>query len=215
MALIEGNFTSDFRTPGGTSTSFSHTQNTGSDGALVVFLTSYAYNVSSITYGGQSLTLVEQSTPSIGNDKWSVWEITSPPTGSNTLTITYGGPIWDTVSSAVYSFTGSGGVGNWSVNNTGAVDQTTNVTISNNSMIVGVGISQDSSISIEIPTGTAVPADWNHNIGQTIKGGISPSLTSGSKEVKAQTGWGAAVIKAVEITEASAPPPTRRRIIIC
>jgi len=190
MSLIEGNKTSDFRTPGGSSTSFSHTQDVGSDGALVALLTSATGNITSVTYGGQSLTLINQSIGGAGfSDRWSVWELKSPPTGSNTLTINYNVSLWDTVSNMIYSFTGSDGVGNHSVNNTPAVDQT---------------------------TGTTVPTDWNHNIGMTIKGGISPSLTSGTKQVKAQTNWGSAIIRAVEVKEASVtPPPTRgRRIII-
>jgi len=209
MALVEGNRTADVRVPAGSSWSFSHNQNTGNDRCLVVIVASPAMSVSSVKYGGQTLTNKRNSSTSYST-YWSVWELKNPPTGSNTVQVNLSSGSWNNTSTVCYSFTNCSGVGNTNFNNTQAVNQTTSLNISTNSMIIGSVIAGNStSAYIQIPSGTSRPLDWNHNINNYTFGGISPSLTSGSKTIK---GGSTAnnIIMGVEVKEATLPPSLTR-----
>ena len=211
MPLVEGTFTGDRRIPSASSYSFSHNQNTGSGGCLVIIIASPAVSVSSVTYGGQSLTNVRQDSTSYSTF-WSVWRLLSPPTGVNTVQVNLSSANYNGVSTVCYSFTGCSGVGNTSLNNSQAVNQTTSVSILTNSMIIGSVISGNAtSAYIAIPQGTNRTIDWNHNINNSTWGGISPSLTSGSKTIQGGS-TATNIIMAVEITEAATA--ARRRIFI-
>lgn len=212
MALLEGNRTADVRVPAGSSWSFSHNQNTGTDRCLVVIIASPAVSVSSVTYGGQALTNVRNSSTSYSTF-WSVWRLLNPPTGVNSVAVNLSSGSWNSTSTVCYSFTGSSGVGNHNLNNTQSVNQTTSITISNNSMIIGSVISGNAtSAYIQIPQGTGRPLDWNHNINNYTFGGISPSLTSGSKTIQGGS-TATNIILAVEVKE-SAVVATRRIFIV-
>jgi len=206
MAIVEGNSTFDVRVPAGSSYSFSHTQNTGADGCLVVIVSAPAVSTSSVTYGGQSMTPKRsQSTPY--STHWSVWELKTPPTGTNTVAVTLSSGSWNSTSTVCYSFTGSDGVGVTAYNGTQSNPSTTSLTITANSMILGALIGGNSTTAyIEIPQGTSRPLDWNHNINNYTWGGISPSLTSGSKTIEGGS-TATSVIMGVEILEKSTPPP--------
>lgn len=205
MALVEGNRTADVRVPAGSSYSFSHNQNVGSDGCLVIIVAAPAVSTTGVTYGGQAMTNKRnQSTPYSTN--WTVWELKNPPTGVNTVAVTLSGGSWNNTSTVCYSFTGSNGVGVTAYNGTQSLPSTTSLSISANSMILGTLIGGNSTAAyIEIPQGTSRPVDWNHNINNFTWGGISPSLTAGSKTIEGGSS-ATSVIMGVEITELSAPP---------
>ncbi len=210
-ALTEGNETSDVRNPAGSSYSFSHTQNTGDDGHLVIIIASPAVAVSSVTYNGVAMTEVRENNTAY-SVYWSVWELDDPATGSNTFAVTLNSGNWNNVSTQCYSFTGCSGVGNTGFNNTQAVGQTTSVSISENSMIIGSVIAGNAtSAYVEIPQGTGRTLDWNHNISNYHFGGVSPSLTSGTKTVEGGA-TASNIMLAVEVQEAAAA--ASRRVII-
>ena len=157
------------------------------------------------------MSLARRDTTSYSTDQ-TVWELDAPPTGSNTVSVTMSGANFNSVSTICYSFTGCNGVGNTSYNNTQSTPVTTSVTISANSMIIGAGISgSGTGLSIEIPQGTSRTVDWNNNINNVSFGGISPSLTSGSKTIEAN-GSASCVVMAVEVLEAAAA--STRRVIM-
>ena len=212
MALVEGNRTTDRRVPMGSSYSFSHNQNAGAGGCLVIIVAAPAVSTSSITYGGQAMTRKRnQSTPYGTN--WTVWELKNPPTGVNTVSVTLSSGSWNGTSTVCYSFTGSNGVGVTAYNGTQSLPSTTSLTISANSMILGTLIGGNSTAAyIEIPQNTSRPVDWNHNINNYTWGGISPSLTAGSKTIEGGS-TATSIIMGIEVTEA-AVAPTRRRIIV-
>jgi len=213
MALVEGNRTTDVRVPAGSTYSFSHNQNTGSDGCLVVIVASPAVSTSSVTYGGVSMTN-KRNTSTPYSTNWTVWELKNPPTGVNTVAVTLSGGSWNSTSTVCYSFTGSDGVGVTAYNGTQANPSTTSLTILANSMILGSCIGGNSTAAyIEIPQGTSRPVDWNHNINNFTWGGVSPSLTSGSKTIEGGS-TATSVIMGIEVKE-KVSAPTRRRIIIC
>ena len=204
MPLVEGNRTADVRIPAASSYSFTHNQNAGSDGCLVIIVAAPAVNTTSITYGGVSMTNKRsESTPY--STHWSVWELKNPPTGINTVLVTLNTASFNSTSTVCYSFTGSNGVGVTAYNGSQTLPSTTSLTISTNSMILGTLIGGNStSAYIQIPQGSSVPVDWNHNINNYTWGGISPSLTAGSKTIEGGS-TATSIIMGIEVTEKAAP----------
>ena len=214
MPLVKGNKTSDRRIPAASTYSFSHNQNTGSDGYLFVVIACPATTVSSVTYNGVGMTLVQRRATGYSTD-WTVWRLAAPATGANTVLVTMAGSNFNGVSTFVVSFTGCAGVGNTGYNGTAALPVTASVTISTNSMIIGAAIGGNNTTAyIEIPQGTSRTLEWNDNINNYTWGAVSPSLTSGSKTCQAgSTSTG--IIMLTEVKEvAAAPVSTRRRIIV-
>jgi hypothetical protein len=204
MPLTKGNFTGDVRVPAGSSYSFSHNQNTGNNRCLIVIVAAPAVSTTGVSYGGQAMTNVRNDNTSYSTG-WSVWRLLNPPTGVNTVSVTLNSGSWNSTSTVCYSFTDCSGVGNTSLNNSQATNQTTSVTISSNSMVIGTCMGGNStSAYIEIPDNTSRTVDWNHNINNFTWGGISPSLGSGT--ITIQGGSTASnIIMAVEVREAAAP----------
>ena len=214
MALVKGNTTSDRRVPSASSYSFSHNQNTGSNGYLFVVIACPATTVSSVTYGGVGMTLVQRQATGYSTD-WTVWRLAAPLTGVNTLLVTMATGNYNGVSTFVVSFTGCAGVGNTGYNGTAALPVTTSVTISTNSMIIGTAIGGNNTTAyIQIPQGTGMTLEWNDNINNYTWGAVSPSLTSGIKTCEGAS-TSTAIIMLTEVTEtASAPVATKTRRII-
>lgn len=181
MPLVKGNTTSDRRVPSSSTYSFTHNQNTGSDGYLFIVIACPATTVSSVTYGGVGMTLVQRQSTGYSTD-WTVWRLAAPLTGANTVLVTMAGANFNGVSTFVVSFTGCAGVGNTAYNGTAANPVTTSVTISTNSMIIGAVLGGNNTTAyIQIPQSTGRTLEWNDNINNFTWGAVSPSLTAGSK----------------------------------
>lgn len=92
----------------GSTLSWSHTLTTGGRGRfLMVFTALFSnalYNVSSVTYGGENLTYLHRHT--IGDGKWEIWYLANPPTGVNTVLITWAGSADKARGGGAVSFTG-------------------------------------------------------------------------------------------------------------
>jgi hypothetical protein len=97
---------------------FSHTTS-GTDRLLLVSVASspngddgFIEVVTGITYGGQSLVFVGSETQGTDNARIEIWRLINPPTGSNTVAITFNDAINDPVngeaaSAGAVSFTGA------------------------------------------------------------------------------------------------------------
>ena len=181
MPLVKGNTTSDRRVPSASTYSFSHNQNSGTGDYLFVVIACPATTVSSVTYNGVGMTLVQRQTTGYSTD-WTVWRLAAPSHGTHTVLVTMASSNYNGVSTFVVSFTGCAGVGNTAYNGTAANPVTTSVTISTNSMIIGAAIGGNNTTAyIQIPQGTGRTLEWNDNINNYTWGAVSPSLTSGSK----------------------------------
>lgn len=203
MALIEQGSGFDVRIPAASSWSFNYTNPVASD-TLVVIVASPSVSISSVIYGGDTMTQKAQYNTAY-SVYWGVYSLSLPKTGSNTLQINLSGSNFNSSSTVIYSFSGSSGVGNIGFNNSQSSPQTTSLSISNNSMIIGTCIGGNStSAYIEIPQGTTRTVDWNHNINNFTWGGISPSLTSGTKTIEGGA-LGTNIIMGVEVLETVIP----------
>jgi hypothetical protein len=205
MPLVEGNFTGDARVPMGSTYSFSHNQNTGTDRCLVVIIAAPAVSITSVNYGGQALTNVRQTLLNNYSTYWSVWRLNNPPTGINSIQVNLSTASWNPTSVVCYSFTGSAGVGLNSLTQPAVSNPTATINISNNSMIIGANVGGNStSAYIAIPQGTNRPIDWTHGINNYTWGGISPSLSAGNTTIQGGS-TATSVILGVEVKEAAAP----------
>ena len=181
MALTKGNVTSDRRVPAASSYTISHNQNVGANGYLFVTIACPATTVTTVTYNGVSMSLVQRNATGYSTD-WTVWRLASPSTGANNLVVTMAAGNFNGVSTFIVSFTDCAGAGNTGYNGVAASPVTTSVTISTNSMIIGAAIGGNNTTAyIEIPQGTGRTLEWNDNINNYTWGAVSPSLTSGSK----------------------------------
>lgn len=85
MAIAYDTFTSgNYRGAGLSPNTYSHTC-TGSDRILFVQTYSGGSNVTGVTYNGVAMTQLV----SVGGDKYKIWYLLGPATGSNTVSITY------------------------------------------------------------------------------------------------------------------------------
>ena len=127
-------------------------------------------SVSSITYGGQSLTLVRARASVSGAVRSELWRIIAPTTGANDVVVTLSDSL-DNVCSAV-SLTGAHqgspteGAADNSATNVGAADATVDVTtVYDSDWVVDVVSALDLTVSV--------------GVGQTERQNVSGSLGSG------------------------------------
>lgn len=196
----------------------SHNQNTGSDGYLVVCVVStstFGVTISGATWNGVAMTQLQQATISGESCRMALFELEDPATGTNDLVITWSTTQSYSVSVSIFSFTGAQSGGNSEINQSDATPTEPGFTISDQSMVLGIGASTYETTSIELPQGTSRTLLFSHNAyGKTVKGALSPALSSGTSTYEANTTTGNASLALVEIQEAAAAPASRRVIII-
>ena len=112
MALAIGNFSQANQAPSAASYTFSHNQDVGADGFLLVALTmSNSQTFSGCTYGGQAMTQLVTGTFGAMSQNQAIFGLVNPPTGSNNIVASFSGNQWNPLSLVAQSFTGSGGAG--------------------------------------------------------------------------------------------------------
>lgn len=131
MALTIGNITNNITNPSGGDVTFSHTQNTGSDGYLYVYLNmGNAEQIpQGVTYGGVAMTLVNASSgDSSFNVKNYLYQLANPSTGSNNIVVDFPSfGQYGNVYTKVISTTGSAGIGNYKWSNVTTTTATLNL----------------------------------------------------------------------------------------
>jgi hypothetical protein len=217
MALVRGTTTADRRVPSANNYTISHNHTVGSNGYLFVVITCPFTDVSSVTYAGVAMTLVQRKTrANTGsyNTDWTVWRLAAPATGVNNLVVTMALSQFNGVSTFITSYTGCAGSGNIASNLTISSPITTSVAIQQNSMIIGAALGGNSlNLSMQIPTGTSLTLLYSHNANNWAFGSVSPSLGAGTISCRADSN-GSNMIMVTEVTEAAETPTTRRRVIV-
>ena len=207
MPLVRGTTTQDRRIPSSTTYTISHNQNTGTDRYLFVVITCPATTVTSVTYGGASMTLVQRRATAYSTD-WTVWRLAAPATGINNLVVNMGASNFNGVSTFITSFTGCSGVGNIAYNGSQLLPTTTSITIQQNAMVIGSVLGGNATnANVEIPLGTARTLLYNHNVNNFTWGSVSPSLSAGTITLEGNS-TATMIIMATEVREAAAVVPT-------
>tara|TARA_Y100000389_G_scaffold58770_1_gene54744 strand:+ start:1730 stop:2407 length:678 start_codon:yes stop_codon:yes gene_type:complete len=114
MAITVGNKSTNTTTPGSSSfLTFNHTQDTGSDGLIVIAISmNSANNTTTVTYNGVEMTQRLKYNSSQLSQRYGFWELEAPATGSNQVRVNFTGNVFNPVNTQVQSFTGAeaGGV---------------------------------------------------------------------------------------------------------
>jgi len=137
MALAIGNKTSANINPGGSTYTTSHTQNTGDGGLLLVALCMLSSSdFSTVTYGGVSMgtPIIEYASQEL-SQRWAVYALESPLTGSNSIVVTFTANQWNPISFYAVSFTGSSGIGNTNNADTATSPHSQTLNINENSAL--------------------------------------------------------------------------------
>ena len=202
----KGNTTSANPTPGASSKTQAHTQNTGNDGLIIAqFTMSNSRTYSGCTYGGQAMTQLYQINRSGLGQRMAFFYLENPPTGSNNLVVSFSGSQWNPISMHIRSFTNSGGVGASGRTGGQSTPNTQSLTVEDDSLIMITSCSINAITSQQIPQGTnraytqhntnrqvatgAISADTGHSAGSISLRSTSTSgnLTLDRTEIKGLT----------------------------
>lgn len=203
MALTVGNKTNDnWATPaGGTSRSISHTHNAGARGYLFVITchsNQVGQDITGITYNGVALTQIDTRLTSVSTMRWRTWRLANPSSGTNNLVISCE-PLYSPLSTEIISFTDCGGEGNIGFTDTQAGPTTVDISITNNSYIIGAGVAGTTGTNVTID-GSSRTIDWNNNVNNWHFGGVSAQLAFGTRTTSVNASASVAVL-AVEVKE--------------
>jgi hypothetical protein len=91
-----------------------------------------------------------------------MFELETPATGTNDLVVTWSGTQSYSVSISIFSFTGAQSGSNSEVNqDAGSSTAAESFTISDQSIVLGIGYSNFETSSIELPQGSARTLEFN------------------------------------------------------
>lgn len=174
----------------GTSTTFAHVVTGSGPGILVwVILTGTAQTVSSVTYGGQALSLIGSKNGTIATIcRLELWGLTACPTGSNNVVVTLSAAnsAWDVISD---SFTGVAAAGAFdgfqsTENTTGTATLTVTVTTGDTGDMVADATA--STADNGTTSGAGQTQRWQDNSGATNTQG---STKAGGASVAMSETW--------------------------
>lgn len=184
MAITVGNKTTNKTTPGSNSfLTFNHTQDTGSDGLIVVAISmSNANNSTTVKYNGVEMTQRLKYASSQISQRWGFWELEGPATGSNQVRIDFTGNVFNAVNTQVQSFTGAeagGLVGNNDEASSPHSRTRTSITAGSLMMVMSVSTNNISGGNLKVDGVTISKNTLNNNRYQAV-GTSTNALSAGS-----------------------------------
>tara|TARA_R110002072_G_scaffold53579_4_gene141355 strand:- start:978 stop:1643 length:666 start_codon:yes stop_codon:yes gene_type:complete len=203
-----GNIVNANPTPGNSFYQFTHNQNAGSDGLIVIQLTmSNAQSYSGCTYGGQTMTQLYSISRGGLAQRMAFFYLENPPTGNNTLRINFTGSVWNPISIHSRSFTGSGGIGNNANTGGQSTPNTQTISFSADSFVMATACSINAISTIQIPQGSNRTFASHNTNRQVGTGAISVGTGSvaGSYNVRTTSTFGNLTNDRIEILGLSAP----------
>lgn len=201
-APTKGNTTNSSSTPGANFKDYTHNQNTGSNGLIIVQLSmTNNRSYTGCNYGGQSMTQLYTINRSGLGQRMAFYYLENPPTGSNTLRVNFSASVWNGVSVHIRSFTDSGGIG--ASTRTGGQPSPHNgtLTVEEDSLIMMTSCCVNVILTQQIPTGTN-RTFTTHNVNrQVATGAISANAghSAGSISLRATSGSGNLTLDRTEI----------------
>lgn len=202
MPLVQGSRLADRRIPSLAfiNLSFNNTT-TGSDQWMFITVACPATSVAGVNVAGTPSTLVQRRSTPYSTD-WTTWRFQNPPAGNITIYVVMNAANYNGVSTFIQVFSGCSGVGNTAYNGVQSLPTTTNLTIQQNSMVIGSVIGGNATnANIEIPINTARTLLYNHNINNFTWGSVSPSLSAGTITLEGNS-TATMIIMATEVREA-------------
>jgi hypothetical protein len=217
MAIAIGNKTASNANPSAATQTLSHNMSAGADGTLLVVITmANTVNFTGCTYNGVAMTLVQNINYSGQSQRCAAYVLQAPATGSNNIVVSFSGSQFNSTSIFACSFTGAGNFGAFGVDGATTTPNSRSITIAANSIIYLTGLSSNAQSSGYDIGGSTRTNEFAHNTNRQVEGALSATgLSAGATNVTTKADFGTITNFRVEITEAGAPPVTRRRIIIC
>ena len=213
MSIIVGNKTTNKTTPGSSNfITFNHTQNTGSDGLIVVAISmNRANNTTTVTYDGVAMTqrLKYNSGTAALSQRYGFWELAAPSTGLNQVRINFTGNVFNPVNTQVQSFSGAaagGVVGNNDIKNSPHSRTRSGITAGSVMMFMAISTANISGGVLRVDGTNVSKNTLNNNRYQSVGTSTNP-LAAGSVTCIA-TGpqnWKKLSNSTLEIKQASAP----------
>ncbi|GAI76449.1 unnamed protein product [marine sediment metagenome] len=209
MAVSIGNKTQVNQTPASNFYQFTHNQNTGNDGLLVVSVVmTNTVSFTNATYGGVAMSQVFVRNFGGLSQTTKLFVLENPNTGNNTFRINFTGNQFNPISVFVLSCTGAKAGGNI-INLAGTSSpKNSNITVLDGSYIYSYCVSTSAILGIEIPNGNNRPAEYTHNTNRQVRGGLSASsFTAGTYNITHITSFTSVTMQTYEIQEKSVTPP--------
>lgn len=190
MALNIATKTANIGTPSATTQTFAHVTNSGSNLEMSLTIAmSNAVTVTGVTYNGVEMTLVDTNTTTTTAALIYLFKLTNPGVGTNNVVITFSSGQYNPVSSFAITASGGGGIGNTLFKDTAASPVSGNLTVSTNSMILGLLVAGNNVSHVITLDGSSRALEYTHNINNYTSGALSATgLTSGSKTVSISAG---------------------------
>ena len=212
MAITVGNKSTDTTTPGSNSfLTFNHTQDTGSDGLIVVAISmATANNSTTVKYNGVAMTERLKYGSSQISQRWGFWELAAPATGLNQVRIDFTGNVFNPVNTQVQSFTGAvagGLVGNNDQASSPHSRTRTGITADSLMMVMSVSTSNISGGTLKVDGVTVTKNTLNNNRYQSV--GTSTNPLSAGSVICIATGaqsWNTLSNQTLEIKAAGSTP---------
>ncbi len=204
----KGNVVNANPTPGANFYQFTHNQNTGAGGLLVIQLTmSNARSYTGCNYGGQSMTQLYTINRGGLSQRMAFFYLENPPTGNNTLRINFNNSVWNPISIHSRSFTGSAGIGNNANTGGQSTPNTQSLNYSADSFIMATACSINVVSTIQIPQGdnrTFATHNTNRQVG-TGAISVGTGASAGSYNIRTTSTFGSVTNDRVEILGTSSP----------
>tara|TARA_R100000951_G_C2652234_1_gene184725 strand:+ start:2319 stop:2981 length:663 start_codon:yes stop_codon:yes gene_type:complete len=208
---IKGNTVNANPTPGKNFYQFTHNQNTGAGGLLIIQLTmSNARSYTGCNYGGVSMTQLYTINRGGLSQRMAFYYLVDPPTGNNTLRINFNNSVWNPISIHSRSFTGSDGIGNDGKVGGQSTPNTQSLTVSQDSLIMATACSINAISTIQIPQGSNRTFATHNTNRQVGTGAISSNSghNAGSISVRTTSTFGSVTNDRVEILGTSSADTT-------
>ena len=211
-APTKGNTTNVNPTPGANFYQFTHNQNIGNDGIVVVQLTmSNSVTPSTATYNGVSMTRLYTINRGGLSQRMAFYYLLNPPTGNNILRVNFSGNQWNPISLHARSFTNSGGIGSYLRNGGRSTPHDRTLTLQQDDsliMITSTGFNQ--ILTQQIPTGTNITFTTHNTNRQVATGAISEDIghSAGLINLRVTATFGSLTLDRIEILGLNNAPPS-------
>jgi hypothetical protein len=215
MALVIGNQTYSAATPSAITRTISHTQDSGADGYLFVFICCPTTTVTGVTYNSVAMTLHERQNVSAYSSDWTLWKLAAPSTGANNVVVTFAAAQYNSTSFVIVSATGCNSIGQTSYESSGStsVERTITSLETTSKLFIGgmAGNNSGNVLSgISSPATNAETNLYNHNVNNYTFGAFA-TITLATTSYAKVTASTTVTIFAWEVKEA-ASAVTRKRI---
>ena len=209
-APTKGNTTNINPTPGANFYQFTHNQNTGNDGMVIVQLTmANTVTPSTATYNGVAMTRLYTINRGGLSQRMAFYYLLNPPTGNNTLRVNFSGNQWNPISLHARSFTNSGGIGASLRSGGSSTPHNRTLTLQqDDSLVIITSTGVNQILTQQIPTGSNRTFITHNTNRQVATGAISADIGHGVGliNLRATATFGNLTLDRTEILGLNTPP---------